>query len=212
VSRRPKYDTKAHTRLDPATRRAQIVEAAAEVFRDRDPNEVGFEEVADAAGVSRSLVYAYFGDRGGLIAAVYLRGLEQLDRELGRALDERLPDDVRLRRIVRRYLLFARDNQASWHLMTAMGAVQHPAIQGAREARIDRIAAAWGPSPTARLVARSLVGFLEAGAQHWVEHRECGLDRATNVLFSVIWEGLTGLRAQERDASSMPRAASAGRR
>ena len=58
-------------RLDPATRRALLVEAASGVFRGRDPSDVSFEEVAEAGGVSRSLVYAYFGDRGGLIAAVY---------------------------------------------------------------------------------------------------------------------------------------------
>lgn len=204
MTRRDVTEPKPHTRLDPATRRAQIVQAAAAVFRGREPNEVGFEEVADAAGVSRSLVYAYFGDRGGLLAAVYIHDLERLDRELGRALDASLPDDVRLRRIVRRYLVFARDNQASWNLMTAMGVLQHPAIQGAREARIDRIAAAWGTAPTDRLVARSIVGLLEAGAQHWVDHRECGLDRATKVLFGVIWEGLTGLRAQGLADPSRP--------
>jgi AcrR family transcriptional regulator len=203
-SRRAVSDAKAHTRLDPTTRRAQIVEAAAAVFCGREPNEVGFEEVAEAAGVSRSLVYAYFGDRGGLIAAVYLHDLEQLDRELGRALDDRLPEDVRLRRIVRRYLVFARDNQATWSLMTAMGVLQHPAIQGAREARIDRIAAAWGDGPTARLVARSIVGFLEAGAQHWVDHRECGLDRATKVLFGVIWDGLGQMRAADAPGPPPP--------
>ena len=205
MSRRPVSDAKAHTRLDPATRRAQIVEAAEGAFRGRDPNEVSFEDVADAAGVSRSLVYAYFGDRGGLIAAVYLHALEKLDHELGRALDDRLPDEVRLRRIVRRYLVFARDNQASWKLMTAMGVLQHPAIQGAREARIDRIARAWGTTPTNRLVARSVVGFLEAGAQHWVDHRDCGLDRATKVLHGLIWDGITGLREQGLAAPSRPR-------
>ena len=121
MTSRPVKDSKQHLRLDPATRRAQLVEAAADVFRGRHPSEVSFEEVAEAAGVSRSLVYAYFGDRGGLIAAVYLHNLERLDTELGRALDERLPDEVRLRRIIRRYLLFARDNQASWNLMAAAG-------------------------------------------------------------------------------------------
>ena len=48
------------------------MEAAAEVFRQHDPATVRFDEVAQAAGVSRSLVYAYFGDRGELIAAVHL--------------------------------------------------------------------------------------------------------------------------------------------
>lgn len=195
MSRRPDNETKAHSRLDPATRRAQLVEAAAEVFRGRDPSEVGFEEVADAAGVSRSLVYAYFGDRGGLIAAVYLHDLEQLDRDLGRAANAKLPDEVRLRRIVRRYLVFARDNESSWNLMRAMGALPHPAIQDARRERISRIARSWGDGPDAELVACSMVGFLESGAQHWVDTRTCGLDRATTLLFGLLWEGLAEARA-----------------
>ena len=177
-------------------RRALLVEAAAAVFRGRDPSDVSFEEVADAGGVSRSLVYAYFGDRGGLIAAVYLHNLDQLDRELGRALDDRLPDEVRLRRIIRRYLLFARDNEPAWNVMAATGSLQHPAIQAARRARIERIAGAWGTGPTARLVTRGVVGLLEAGAQDWVDYRDSGLERATDVLFAVLWEGLAGLRSR----------------
>ncbi len=185
---------KPHTRLDPATRRALLVEAAADVFKGRDPNEVRLEEVAEAAGVSRSLVYAYFGDRGGLVAAVYLQGLEQLDRELGRALDDRLPDEVRLRRLIRRYLQFARDNEAAWQLMVATGSQQHPAVQGARRARIERIASTWGGDASARLVARAVVGLLEAGAQDWLDYRDTGIERATRVLLTVLWEGLPSLR------------------
>jgi AcrR family transcriptional regulator len=202
VSPRPVNDAKTQTRLDPATRRALLVEAAATVFRGRDPSEVSFEEVAEAGGVSRSLVYAYFGDRGGLIAAVYLHNLERLDKELGRALDDRLPDEVRLRRIIRRYLLFARDNEASWDVMSAAGALHHPAIRAARRERIERIAAAWGEGPTPRLVARGVVGLLEAGAQDWVDYRDAGLERATDVLFAVLWEGLTGLRTRGIVAAS----------
>ena len=202
MSPRPAKTAKVAARLDPATRRALLVKAAAEVFRGRDPNEVSVEEVAEAAGVSRSLVYAYFGDRGGLIAAVYLQNLEQLDAELGRALDDQLPDEVRLRRIVRRYLVFARDNEAAWNVMAAAGALQHPAVQAARRQRIERIATAWGGGATARLVARGVVGLLEAGAQDWVDYRDSGLDRATDVLFSVLWEGLTGLRTRGIVAAS----------
>lgn len=196
MSPRPVKATKSPARLDPETRRALLVEAAATVFRGRDPSEVSVEEVAEAAGVSRSLVYAYFGDRGGLIAAVYLQNLEQLDQELGRALDDRLPDEVRLRRIIRRYLVFARDNEAAWNAMVAAGSLQHPAVQAARRARIERIAAAWGAGATARLVARGVVGLLEAGAQDWIDYRDSGLDRATDVLYAVLWEGLTGLRSR----------------
>jgi AcrR family transcriptional regulator len=196
MSRREVKEVKPHLRLDPVTRRALLVEAAAGVFRGRDPSEVSLEEVAEAGGVSRSLVYAYFGDRGGLIAAVYLHNLERLDAELGRALDDGLPGEVRLRRLIRRYLVFARDNEAAWTLMAAAGALQHPAVQAARRSRIERIASAWADDPAARLVAQAVVGLLEAGAQDWVDYRDCGLDRATDVLFAVVWDGLAGLPAR----------------
>ena len=45
----------------------------------------------------------------------------------------------------------------------------------------------------ARLVARGVVGLLEAATQDWVDYRDSGLERATDVLFAVLWEGLAGL-------------------
>jgi AcrR family transcriptional regulator len=191
-----KPDRRNHAaRLAPEVRRAQIVEAAAGVFRGRDPIEVSFEEVAEAAGVSRSLVYTYFGDRGGLIAAVYLHDLDHLDQALSGVLDDRLPADVQLRRVIRRYLRFARDNHRTWALITAAGALQHPEVQAARRGRIERIAATWGKTAEARLMARGVVGLLEAAATDWAQYRECSLDRATELLFALLWKGLGGLRA-----------------
>jgi AcrR family transcriptional regulator len=181
-------------RLDPAARREQLVSTATDLFLDRDPASVTFEAVADAAGVSRSLVYAYFGDRGGLVAAVYLRSLERLDADLGRALEAELPDRTRLRRIVRRYLEFARDNDGAWQLIASAGALAHPAVRGARRARIDRIARVWAASPDARLVATAVVALLEAGVDHWFEERDCSIERATDLLTDVIWSGISGLR------------------
>ena len=201
MARRQVKEPKSSQRLDPATRRAQIVEAAAGVFELRDPSEVTFEEVAEAAGVSRSLVYAYFGDRGGLIAAVYLHLLDHLDAELFKALDAGLTDEAQLRRIVRRYLAFARDNEPAWALITAAGALRHPAVQAARRGRIERIASSWPSQPRARLVAQAVVGLVEAGAQDWLDYRDCSLDRAATTLVNVAWSGLSGLRTPEAAAT-----------
>jgi AcrR family transcriptional regulator len=181
------------TRLDPAVRRAQLIQAAAGAFRGRDPSHVSFEEVAEAAGVSRSLVYAYFGDRGGLIAAVYLDGLERLDTELAETLPEHLPDEIRLRRLIHRYLEFARDNRHIWELIASAGTLHHPAVQAAKQDRIERIALEWGGGHEARLVARGVVGLLEASADDWIEHLDCSIERATDIVFAVLWAGLSGL-------------------
>lgn len=177
-------------RLDPARRRAQIIDAAETVFEGRDPAEVTFEEIAEAAGVSRALVYNYFGDRGGLLAAVYLRTFERLDEELHEALHRPLPPEDRLRAVVRSYLHFATTDAAAWKLIGTAEAIDHPLLQSARRARYERLAGAWGGSPTARVLARGVVGMLEAATIDWLEHRDCDLDEVTELLVALLWNGI----------------------
>jgi AcrR family transcriptional regulator len=50
--------------------RSRILEAAWALVRRRGPNEVTVAEVADAAGVSRQLVYFHFENRAGLLLAM----------------------------------------------------------------------------------------------------------------------------------------------
>ena len=69
-------------------------------------------------------------------------------------------------------------NAASWRLFAAAGAIDHPAVQEARDARCQRIADTWGGGPAERLLARGLVGLLEAAATEWLEQRPCSLDEA----------------------------------
>jgi AcrR family transcriptional regulator len=190
MRRAPATAALRRSRLDPEARRAQIIESAAEVFRGRDPSTVRFEEVAHAAGVSRSLVYAYFGDRGELIAEVYLHSLTGLDEDLSRLLHDLPVDECRLRRLVRTYLELARENAEQWRLFAAAGAVDHAAVRAARDARCQRIADTWGGGPAARLVARGLVAMLEAAASEWIEHQECSLDDAVDLLTRALWAGV----------------------
>ena len=178
------------SRLDPAARRVQIVEAATEVFRGRDPGTVRFDEIAHAAGVSRSLVYAYFGDRGELIAAVHLHTMRDLDESLSRLLADVPVDETRLHGVVRTYFGLVEANADTWALFSAAGVVDHPALQEARRARCQRIADTWGGGPTERLLARGIVGMLEAAASEWLEHRACSLDDAANLLSRALWRGV----------------------
>lgn len=178
-------------RLRPSARRAEILDAAAELFRHRDPSSVGLAEVAEAAGVSRSLVYTYFGDRAGLVAAVYLHTLTDFDRQLSDMLDAVPIDAARFRAIVARYLCLVGDNAHSWRLFAAAGALDHPSVREARRARTQRIADTWGGGGEARLLARGIVGLLEAAAAQWVEYRECELDDAIDLLSRMLWDGIS---------------------
>jgi len=193
--------TTTRRRLDPALRKAQIIDAAEEVFHGRDPGEVTFEEVAEAAGVSRALVYNYFGDRGGLLAAVYLRSFQRLDDELNEALRADLPPTDRLRAIIACYLDFATTDAAAWNLIGSAEASLNPAVRTLRRRRDDQLAEAWGGTPTARVAARAVVGMLEAATLDWLDRRDCSLDEVADTLFVLLWGGLSDLDAGSGDRS-----------
>ncbi len=86
-------------RLAPETRRQEIVAAARPLFAARPPGAVTTADVADAAGVTRSLVHHYFGGIRGVFLAVVAEGAAALTaaREAGpeTPLPERLAHNVR---------------------------------------------------------------------------------------------------------------------
>ena len=167
-------------RLDPGTRRAQLIEVALAQLDDATPAGFSVDEVADAAGVSRSLVYAYFGDRNGLAAEVYLRILDRLDREVGLGLPA---DGAALRRVVGGCMSFAAANRAAWRMLVSDPARQHPTVQAARAERAERIAARWAEAAGA-----------EPGVLHWIDHTEVPAEQAASLLSTILWSGLTGGR------------------
>ena len=181
------------TRLAPEVRREMIIEAATRVFDVRDPAEVTFEEIAEAAGVSRALVYNYFGDRGGLLAAVYLHTMDRLIVELNDAIEPTLPPAERIRAIVRGYVTFASNNAAAWRLLQVTSAMRHPALVEARRAHMDQLAMWWGGAATARIVAFGVVGLLEAATFDWLQARDAEIDELATVLFDLLWHGLPAL-------------------
>lgn len=62
------------TRLDPADRRQQILDAARALFAERPYATVTTGDVAEASGVARSLVHHYFGGIRELFMAVVAEG------------------------------------------------------------------------------------------------------------------------------------------
>jgi AcrR family transcriptional regulator len=191
--------THQRTRLDPEVRREQILDAAARVLADRDPADVTFEELAAAAGVSRALVYNYFGDKSGVISALYLRGLHRLSDELEQAVAPHSDDESRLRASVGCYLRFARRNGAAWRLLGYGAALDDPAVRTARRERFEVLASGWGGSHEARAVASGLTGFLEAATLVWLESGARHPDRMADLLSRVLWRGLSSVsRPQAR--------------
>ena len=182
------------TRLAPELRKAQIIEAAIEVFAGRDPSDVTFEEIAEAAGVSRALVYNYFGDRAGLVAAVCLRCFEQLDEAIAPAFDPSLRPSEQAREWIRRYLRFAIDSPGPWSMIGSATASQHPTVQAARQERLETVADRWGGGPEVRIISAAVNGMLQAAV---AEHEELDdpleFDTFVTLLGVFAWKGMSQL-------------------
>ena len=111
--------SRIRTRLARTQRRDQIVDATAEVLRERDPAVVTFEEIADAAGVSRALLYNYFGDRQGLMEALERRSLDDLVATIADAVLDAATPREELAASVRAHLDAASRDPAGYRLMAS---------------------------------------------------------------------------------------------
>lgn len=196
-------EKRSRTRLDPTVRRRQIAEVAARVFAEHDPSEVSFELIAEEAGISRSLVYSYFGDRGSLFAAACDHELEPLDAEIDAALEALGSDRERLARAVSAYLRFAWRHRRSWLMIASASGSRHPAVREAIHARTDRIAAAITEAPEGRLLVRGVLGMLEAAALHALEHDDADPEGLAGLLTKVIWDGVSSLDGVRSEPGSV---------
>jgi AcrR family transcriptional regulator len=111
--------TPKFSRLDPAQRREQILDAANRLFAERAYDEVSIEEIANAAGVTRGLVHHYFGGRNEVYVALLGRlgaqREEQLPRPVGRSARARVADTVS------RWLDWTQANRTIWLATIARG-------------------------------------------------------------------------------------------
>lgn len=74
-------------RLNPEQRRAHLLEAAAHIVATEGTEALTMERIADAAGVSRALVYVYFDNTDEMLLAIHEEELRALNEatELARA-------------------------------------------------------------------------------------------------------------------------------
>lgn len=184
-------ESRPRRRLSPELRRAQILDAARLTLDGRDPDDLTFEEIASAAGVSRALVYNYFGDKGGLMAELYLATLEELDHENMRILREDRADELRLRSIISNYVTYAQVHADAWNLVTSAAAASHPAIRAARRRRLDELGEAWGEvAVVGRLRGSAVFTFLEASVHEWNDLAGLDVERAIDTVNDLLWNGL----------------------
>ncbi|MEU5088182.1 helix-turn-helix domain-containing protein [Streptomyces sp. NPDC021356] len=172
----PAAPTPAYRRLSVEERRAQLLEAALSLFAHRAPEEVSLDDVAEAAGVSRPLVYRYFP--GGK-QQLYEAALRSAADELRHCFDEPRTGPLlpRLARALDRYLAFVDQHDAGFSALLQGGSVVETSrttaiVDGVRRAAAEHILShlrVTDPGPRLRMTVRMWITAVEAASLIWLD-------------------------------------------
>lgn len=191
--------TPAYRRLGVEERRHQLLEAALSLFAHRPPEDVSLDDVAEAAGVSRPLVYRYFP--GGK-QQLYEAALRSAAAELEICFDEP-PEGPLLQRLARaldRYLAFVDEHDAGFSALLQGGSVVETSRTTAMVDRVRRTAAEHilshlgvaDPGPRLRMTVRMWITSVEAASLIWLdEEKEPPLDELRDWLVEQFAAVLT---------------------
>ncbi|MER6385950.1 helix-turn-helix domain-containing protein [Streptomyces sp. NPDC001250] len=166
----------AYRRLSVEQRRSQLLEAALKLFAHRAPEDVSLDDVAEAAGVSRPLVYRYFP--GGK-QQLYEAALRSAAEELQHCFDEPRQGPLlsRLSRVLDRYLAFVDGHDTGFSALLQGGSVVETSrttaiVDGCRRAAAEHIYRHLGvadPGPRLRMTVRTWITAVEAASLIWLD-------------------------------------------
>jgi AcrR family transcriptional regulator len=196
--------TSPRVRMSPDSRREQLLELGVQLFATRTLDELGIDALAEAAGISRGLLYHYFGNKQEFHEAVVRHAVQGLI-EVTAPVDA--PDLLtRMAISLENYVGYVVDNHTAYvsivRAASSGNETMHEIYDSALKALIDRIWESASPeelaavgladSPAMRMLARGWAAYVEHVVLAWVEDPR-GLTRPE--LISSLALSLAGIAA-----------------
>jgi len=184
-----------------------MLEAADRVFARRGYQAASMDEIAAEVGVTKPMLYSYFGSKEGLYLACVQRAGEMLAQRL-RDVAEGGPAE-RLEAGVRAFFAFVDERRSGWTVLyreaSAGGGAVAERIASLRSAvatTVSQLVAEMAASnPNAELehepIAHALVGAGESLANWWLDHPQEPIELMSARLMSFAWLGLDRLAQGE---------------
>src|SRR3954468_4210419 len=198
------------TRLPRDQRRLQLLEAASEVFASKGYHAAAMDEIADAAGVSKPVLYQHFPSKLDLYLALLDQSCDRLVEIVEEALASTDDNAERVIATVAAFYEFVSSDSNEFRFvfesdLTGDGAVQQ------RLARVnDEISDAIAeviagetslPRKQAKLLAVSLVGIAQVSARYWISGGPSMItvEEAKHLVSSLAWRGISGFPLTEHE-------------
>jgi AcrR family transcriptional regulator len=182
-----------------ADRELQMLQVAEQVFAERGYQAAAMDEIAERVGVSKPMLYAYFGSKDGLLLACIRRARAELREVTTAAIAGGGDPREVLRRGLAAHFRFMDAHTRAWAILRAESALVGPAaveVELARDQQAELIAGAIaglvpGLDPL-RLdaCAQLLVGATERVSVWRERHPEVSPEQAAELITAVVWDGL----------------------
>lgn len=189
-------------RLPRDERRAQLLDAAQQVFVAQGYHATGMDDIAGRAGVSKPVLYQHFPGKLDLYLALLEQSAEALVDRVRSALDDTTDNKLRVYAAMQAYYAYVDDTAGTFRLvfesdLTAEERVRarvERTTQRCAELVSDVIAEDAGLSrDEAMLVAVGLTGMAQVSARYWLTTGGAvPRDAAATLLGSLAWRGVRG--------------------
>ncbi|MGH2923206.1 MAG: TetR/AcrR family transcriptional regulator [Solirubrobacterales bacterium] len=205
-------DEAPRRRMAAADRRALILEAAREAFAEGGYHRTSLEDVAERAGVSKSLLYEHFDSKRELHRAMLEAHVDELIERLNAALADAEPGEDRLRAGLDAFFTFLEERHgASAILLRNTGdpdvlewlarlreAVAAQIVTLMTEEAAELIARDPDLARAIELIAQQQIGAVQSVADWWGEHREVPKQELIATMMDMTWIGMERVSAGER--------------
>ncbi len=188
-----------------AHRRQELLDAALTAIRRLGPS-TSMDDIAREAGITRPILYRYFGDRGGLTNAVAGNFAARLAGVVGSPPDSEIPvDTVRLAKsMVARFFEIVEEDPMVYRFVVHRALFEDIEARGSLHGLLEvigrQLAMVIGEllredgrdSGPAELWAIAALGMVSFSADWWLERRTLSRDAVVSYLTSLVTHGLTG--------------------
>ena len=195
----------ARTRFSVDERRAQLLTLGLHLFSERAYDEVSIDDIASAAGVSKGLLYHYFGGkRAFYVACVENAAAQLVDRT---QTDESLPEPLRARAGLEAYFDYAEERESAYLALMRSGVGNDPEVaeivERTRERIVLRALSGMGlatPRPVFRSATRMWIGAVEAACLDWLPERSVERAAVIDLLLGGLYGMLVAAKQLDPDA------------
>ena len=187
-----------------AVREPQMLEMAGRVFAARGFHEASMDEIAEAAGVSKPMLYSYFGSKEGLYFAYVNSAYRELIGAIDQAVASAGPDpEEQLRLGTIAYYAYVGEHRDGFRVLFREIGDPGGELASQRHRLVRRVGAALeaivgaagarplGPVDT-EVLAEGWIGAARSLADWWLDHPDLSAEAMTDRLLGLMLRGVRG--------------------